>query len=980
MKKLLLFLCCLGIFFYANAQTKNYIDNQIIVSLKGKIKPDDIVTRYESIGSVRTGIKILDKLVPDMNLWLLGFEAAQIKDEVLLRHLQNDKDIEVAQFNHRVTLRAVPNDVEYTKQWQWQNIKAEQAWNITTGGLTPEGDTIVIGIIDSGMDNNHVDLKDNIWRNSKEIPNNGIDDDNNGYVDDVRGWNIEGKNDNTQYTASQHGISVAGMVGAKGNNALGVTGINWNVKMMMITASTGWLLDNPESNVIAAYGYMLKMRKLYNETKGAKGAFVVASNASWGIDKANPADSPIWCNLYDTLGVYGILNCGATTNTRIDVDVLGDLPTTCPSNYLIGVQASNQNDLNTSSGYGLKNIDVAAPGTNIYTTRANNTYTNTTGTSFASPTVAGLVGLMYAAPSNLSAWAKTNPGAAALLVRKAILDGVDVISGLATQNATSGRINAFKAINEIIKLANACPPVTQITVNQLNNTEVALNYSKSTENTQVNFNYRKEGSPNWITIKNTTSPIQLKNLDKCATYQYYFTSYCTTDSTKLSVNTFKTLGCCESPDFTLSTVANNAIQIDFSANQEAQKYQVRYKSSSASDWQILDSKNNAILISNLDECTKYEFQMRTICDTTQSSNFVFSASRYLTTLGCSKCLENNYCIPKLVNDYEWIKNVTFATLNNDSNNPKNGYALYSSKITTVDRGQTYTLSISPGFKFSAEKYYYLAWVDYNQDGDFDDDNEVIYNPKAIFGDTIISTPIFIPWSAKVGGTRMRIGMKTFFDGDTIKPYSPCLVTQNPDNQYGEFEDYCINIGEGFVNCKMPTQIKANTSKGKLTLNWAADSTALGFEIKYKSIDSTNWIVKNSLSNQISITLPDCKKYDFQLRTICQNDWSEWTNGYRFSTFCSSNATDISKTIQALRAYPNPFSENVVVEFTTAADHAVTVQVSNLLGQTIFNKAYRSPTEGLQQINIENANIWQSGYYFITISDQNSKVVTKVVKW
>src|SRR5690606_6910037 len=114
-------------------------------------------------------------------------------------------------------------------------------------------------------------------------------------------------NDNGDiYSNQSHGMLVNGMVGAKGNNEQGVTGINWNVKIMNIR-----LRDIKESDVIKAYEYVLSQRKRYNATNGEEGAFVVATNSSWGIDQGKPEDAPMWCEFYDSLGVHGILSCGA---------------------------------------------------------------------------------------------------------------------------------------------------------------------------------------------------------------------------------------------------------------------------------------------------------------------------------------------------------------------------------------------------------------------------------------------------------------------------------------------------------------------------------------------------------------------------------------------------------------------------------------------------------------------------------------------
>ena len=259
-----------------------------------------------------------------------------------------------------------PNDVEFPNQWQYINteqsggsqgadIDVDLAWDVTTGGLTANGDTIVVAVLDDGIDLNHSDFENNLWVNHAEIPNNGIDDDENGYIDDYRGWNSNQDNDNI--AGGGHGTPVAGIVGAKGNNGTGVAGVNWNVKVMVVKND----FNTSEAGVLAAYSYPLAMRQQYNESNGTRGAFVVSTNASWGVDFGRPEDAPIWCSYYDTLGTYGILNCGATINGNVNVDEEGDLPTACSSDFMISVTNMNHFDNKVQgAGYGLETIDLGA--------------------------------------------------------------------------------------------------------------------------------------------------------------------------------------------------------------------------------------------------------------------------------------------------------------------------------------------------------------------------------------------------------------------------------------------------------------------------------------------------------------------------------------------------------------------------------------------------------------------------------------------
>ena len=301
----------------------------------------------------------------------------------------------------------------------------------------------MVAVIDGGMDWTHEDL--NCWENHHEIPNNRIDDDGNGYVDDYRGWNAY--NHNGYVGSHYHGTHVSGIVGAIGNNEKGVCGVNWNVKVMPIAGSSG-----DESIVVEAYSYALEMRARYNETHGEEGAFIVATNSSFGVDYGDPNDYPIWCAMYDEMGDVGILSCGAGPNMNVNVDEVGDVPSTCPGDYLIGITNTTSDDVKYgSAGYGITNIDIGAPGTAIYSTTPNNGYNGSTGTSMATPQVAGTIALMYAAlPEEMMQDCKDDPAHFSLIMKYHLLNGADHLPSLDGLVASGRRLNAYGAIESAL--------------------------------------------------------------------------------------------------------------------------------------------------------------------------------------------------------------------------------------------------------------------------------------------------------------------------------------------------------------------------------------------------------------------------------------------------------------------------------------------------------------------------------------------------
>ena len=430
------------------------VPGEFIVKLDGKTKPQDLTSASAFSQGLPEGLVLRETLSELASIYLFSLEEASADSEEVLRTIQSLPTVVAAQLNHYVEDRATPNDPQFGSQWHHvdgsdNDIDSDEAWDITTGGSTANGDRIVVAVLEGGGANyNHVDLIGNHWTNSLEIDGNGVDDDGNGFVDDVNGWNAASGSD--AISPGGHGTAVSGMIGAVGNNGNGGAGVNWDVEIMQIQMGS-----LTESNVIAAYNYPYTMRNLYNTTGGSQGAFVVATNASWGIDNANPSNYPVWCAYYDDLGAAGILNCGATANNNVNIDVVGDMPTGCGSDYMVAVTATNSSDVRTFSGYGATTIDLGAPGEAVFLPSGSTGYSATSGTSFASPCVAGGIALVYSAPcADLASSALTSPQATANAVRGYILDGVDAVSNLASETVTGGRLNVRSSLDLALSSCN----------------------------------------------------------------------------------------------------------------------------------------------------------------------------------------------------------------------------------------------------------------------------------------------------------------------------------------------------------------------------------------------------------------------------------------------------------------------------------------------------------------------------------------------
>nr|HPR18653.1 S8 family serine peptidase [Candidatus Cloacimonadota bacterium] len=196
------------------------------------------------------------------------------------------------------------------------------------------------------------------------------------------------------------------------------------------------------------YGYVLEMRQLWNETNGEFGAFVISTNASFGVDYGNPTNYPLWCAIYDSLGLAGVLSSAATMNANVNIDQVHDMPTACESDYLITVTNTTNNDVKHSmAAYGLTCIDLGAPGASVYSTNQANSYSYKTGTSMAAPHLAGAVALMFSAATEEFLTEYAADPTKCLEIKQYLLDGVDIVPTLENVTVSGGRLNVYNSLD-----------------------------------------------------------------------------------------------------------------------------------------------------------------------------------------------------------------------------------------------------------------------------------------------------------------------------------------------------------------------------------------------------------------------------------------------------------------------------------------------------------------------------------------------------
>ena len=793
-KSLFLLVVLLPVSSYSQ-QLDHVLGDLLVQFATDRVGVDEFSKEWRLHNQIITDLKVIRCLDKSSNIWLLQFDFTKVNENHFLEAIKKHSAVLNAQFNHLIRLRKEPNDPNFLNQWQYLNdgrfggipnsdIDADLAWDITTGGVTPAGDTIVIAVLDDGMDIRHEDFGDNLWLNHQEVPDNGVDDDNNGFVDDYLGWDVNEQTD--EITAGgDHGTIVASVIGAKGNNGIGVTGINWNVKIM--TISPFGVGSDDEASAIEGYSYALTMRQLYNDTDGKQGAFVVATNSSWGIDGGRPEEAPIWCSFYETLGEAGIINFAATSNQAINVDIEGDLPTTCPSDFLIGVTSTDRNDnLFYSAGFGKQHIDLGAPGDSIFITYKDNTYGFEFGTSFATPLVAGTVGLLYAAPcSNFSATAKTQPAVAARLVRNYLLNGVDVNSNLQAVTASGGRLNAHNSLQLLLDNCGTCPaPALAETANPLD-TSITLDWVNTSEAIQFSqIRYRVAGTEEWQVQENIAPPFLLTDLSACTTYEYQLASNCdNTELTEGPLKSFSTEGCCAPPiNLQLAEEGETTAKIAWESIIAAKGYELMIESENGVS--VLNASSTSFNLSNLKPCTNYALSVRPLCDRTT----VFSEVITLSTKGCGACTDLAYCEGGGAGTFEWIERVELNDLFNESGSDE-GYGNYTDIGTILTANETYDITLTAGFDAEVFDEYFNVWIDFNQDGDFDNDSEMVFDPLELTANGAIAGTIAIPSDVPSGVTRMRVAMQFLEDFLAVNP-NACSIYE-----FGEVEDYCVIIEE-----------------------------------------------------------------------------------------------------------------------------------------------------------------------------------------
>ncbi len=407
-----------------SAQDKNgklFVEGELLVKYKNG-------TASEAARSinVRLGAVVLEEFSE------LGWQRVKLSGDTSVSRAivdyRNYADIEAVQPNYYYHLLATPNDTQFTSggMYGMTKISAPAAWDLTTGSSA-----VVVADIDTGLRYTHEDLAANAWKNPGEIVGNGVDDDQNGFVDDVYGWDFFYNDNNPIDDAGGHGTHTAGTIGAVGNNAKGVVGVNWNVKIMAIKIYSPNGADSTSAMLVNAYNYVRMMKN--------RGVNIRVTNNSYGGCGEACGFDQATKDALDQMGEAGILNVFAAGNDNRNIETTPSYPASYTSPSVLAVASSTSTDARSGfSNYGTTSVDVAAPGSGVLSTYANSdaSYATLSGTSMATPHVAGAAALLSAYNPNLS------PAS----LKATLMNTVDPLTQWTAFVKTGGRINVSRAL------------------------------------------------------------------------------------------------------------------------------------------------------------------------------------------------------------------------------------------------------------------------------------------------------------------------------------------------------------------------------------------------------------------------------------------------------------------------------------------------------------------------------------------------------
>jgi len=848
----------------------------------------------------------------------------------------------------------IPNDPSYGSQYHHSLMQNDLAWDFTFGN--PD---IILGITDDGVSITHSDLNPNIWVNPGEIAGNGIDDDNNGYIDDVNGWDFSSGNNNPNPNSNSddHGTHVSGICAGRTNNSIGIAGVSGHSTILPLQFYGVGAWTATVCNAAFTYG-------------ADNGANIV--NTSYNINSW--VGDPVFTAGMQYMHDAGVLHFNSGGNS-------GEINPARQAFHqtLLVVSTTASDAISSFSNYGT-GMDISAPGSDIYSTITSNGYGYKSGTSMAAPNAAGAAALIWSANPSWNSYQV----AAQLLATADDIDGVNPsYAGL----LGAGRANTYLALSTtlgapILKSTEGMPDEgSTVPPDEVDEFTVAFSQVMDPTTVNNNANYELRGAgpdntfgngddvlytlsasttymlgTNYLTFEVSGSPF----IDGLHRIRFVSGGLTNPFGTALDGDENGTGGDDFIRNFTIGIPAPIA---DFEASNTSPVpdadvifTDLTYGGPSAWTWTITPATFS--FVNGTDENSQNpEVQFAELgfySVTLDVSNVAGSDSEtkvdYINVITCVYC--------PAVGDNgsdEWISNVSFNTIDNSSV-AGTGYTDYTSISTEVGAGSTHDVSISCGSTGNwAENYW--VYFDWNQDCDFDDAGES-YDLGQTSGPGTLTTSVLVPADAVPGSVRMRAFLK--FGSD---PSSAC----EDGFSYGEVEDYTIivegNLTEGKIQGFVrDAQTNLSIDEAVITATDADDQvftteTPFGSHYNMMLLEGTYTLTCEASGYETS-TVADV--------VIIGGENTE--NTFYMEPVKMVTGLDEAQYSQT-RISPNPASNEVKIQSKTEISH---LTVINQAGQLVYEINSNSKI-----LNV-NVSEFDSGIYFVKIFTYNNVIIRKLV--
>ncbi|MEM6344893.1 MAG: fibronectin type III domain-containing protein, partial [Bacteroidota bacterium] len=473
--------------------------------------------------------------------------------------------------------------------------------------------------------------------------------------------------------------------------------------------------------------------------------------------------------------------------------------------------------------------------------------------------------------------------------------------------------------------------------------------------------YRALGSSNWVSLVANDTFLVVNALQACTDYEFQVAPACAPADNFVFTQQFSTDGCCEAPSG-LSLLANtdSSLSLSWDGVFGADDYRFEYRALGESDRTLLIASDTTFTLTGLSECTAYEIRVGSTCGGIQNA---FSAPIQANTGNCA-CTGDAYCRINFGSaNGEWIDSVQIGDFAYKSGQ-NNGYGYFPNLCFSLDRDSTYAVRLEPGYASFNFREAWRIWIDLNQDGDFEDADELVFDPN-VASDTVLDGSLTVPSTAFAGPTRMRIAMQ-FAGFSGINNPESC---ESPD--FGEFEDYCVTIVVPNQSCAAPCLLNLSPGDTSTTLlaTWEGNPTD-SYRLRYRELGTSEWFYFDVSDTSLIIeNLNKCTSYGVGVQTICGSDSSLFGPTDTLTT--TGCTTPIDEVLDLpIKVYPNPFGERLVIESEVWIEE---VMLYNLQGQLLKKERVAGLEQSLDMSELP------SGLYVLSVSTLRGTQRLRIVK-